>query len=317
MMADARASSPKVLPGRPGIARRWATFVAERFPPIAHVIMAGAFFLGNWAAASAFMGIGWKSPANVGSVVALVAAFIATLLIFFRLRAMDEIKDYQSDRSSHPDRPMPRGLISPREAKTMVAAGALAEFVLSAICGPAAMLAWAVLFAFSLLMFREFFIGPWLRPKTELYAITHTLVAGWMGLFIACGVSGLRLWELPSGAWVLALANWSVFNVYEFARKTFAPEEEQSGLESYSKRLGPQLAAVLSVAMAAGATAATWATIPRAGVWLACLVVLVAAGSVPYCCRPNRTFARLFRGVTTAFLVAFYVALACAEWCGR
>jgi 4-hydroxybenzoate polyprenyltransferase len=299
-----------------GFLPRWAAFVAERFPPARHLLMAGAFFAGNAAAAVALTG-GWLRP------VTAICGGAATLLIFLRLRIFDEIKDCRTDRDVHPERPLARGLIAPAEAWRVALAVAGAELLLALGCGLPALIAWAAVFGFSLLMFREFFIGAWLRPKMELYAAAHTLVAGWMGLFVAAAVSGQLPWELPARLWIFLIANWAVFNVFEFARKTWAPEEERPGVESYSGRLRPAGAALLAVGQVLPAAALAWPLLAGAAgrtpaLWTAALMAAIptAAASI-YVLSPGRSGARLYRGAMTLFIVGYYLALAAVIWAGR
>ena len=47
-----------------------------------------------------------------------------------------------------------------------------------------------------------------------------------------------------------ALVNWSVFNVFEFARKTYGRDESDGRAETYSERLGPLGAVLLSLGWA-------------------------------------------------------------------
>jgi len=297
----------------PPFLSRWATFVAERFPLGSHLAMAGAFFAGNAAAAVELAGAELRPlPAVLGA--------LATLLIFLRLRIFDEIKDCRTDRDAHPERPLARGLISPREAWRVALLLVGAELLLALGCGLPAAAAWGAVFGFSLLMFREFFIGAWLRPKMELYALAHTLVAGWMGLLVVAAVAGRFPWELPVRAWIFLVANWAVFNVFEFARKTWAPEEERAGVESYSSRLRPAGAAALAMGQVLPAVAFAWPLLAgnagrAAGLWAAALMAAVPAiAALLYVHSPVRACARLYRGAMTLFIVGYYATLAAMVW---
>jgi len=300
----------------PGFAARWWTFVRERFEPLGHVLMAGAFFAGNAGAARLLLG-------SDLTVRPAVCASLGVLLTFLRLRIFDEIKDHLTDREAHPDRPLARGLISPTEGRGVAAALAVLEAALALCCGLPALVAWAGVLVYSLLMYREFFIADWLRPKMELYAVAHTLVAGWMGIFVATAVSGRHLWELPAGLWGFILVNWAAFNVFEFARKTWGSDEERPGVESYSRRLRPVGAAVLSMSQVVMATGGIlivlWSEdMFRAAIWTAAaLAVPTAVGSLVYSLRAGRSTARAFRGVMTLFILGSYLALAAWAFLGR
>ena len=288
---------------------RWGAFIRERFAPARTVLMVAAFFAGNAVTAAIL----------TGATLSLwpgIPAFIAVLLIFFRLRIFDEIKDCRTDRIAHPDRPLARGLISLREARWVAVAVATAEAALAAVCGPAALLAWGVVLGFSLLMYREFFVGSWLRPKMELYAVTHTLVSGAMGLFVAAALSDRYPWQMSAGVWAFVLVNWAVFNVFEFARKTFGRDEENPRIESYSRRLRPWGAAALCMSQVAFAVAGLSLLLRATGmIWVVVAMAgLPAVGSVAYVCRPRLAVARAYRAIMQLFIVGYYIVLVACVW---
>ena len=50
--------------------------------------------------------------------------------------------------------------------------------------------------------------------------------------------------------YLTGLMYWCIFNLFEFARKTFAPSEERQGVESYSSLFGIAGAVILSISQA-------------------------------------------------------------------
>lgn len=292
---------------RPAVVR-WAVFVWERFPPPIHLPLVLAFGGGNLAVAAQVTGI---QP----SLKSLVLGLVAASFFFFRLRLFDELKDYETDLTEHPDRPLPRGVVSVREVKKAALFSAVLEGGLATILGWHVLAAWSIAALYSLLMYNEFFCGRWMRPKLELYALVHTLVAGGLGWFLAC-VGTLKMpWELPSVVLGFALVNWSVFNVFEFARKTYGDDESDGRAETYSGRLGPLGAVALSLFWAVLAvlltgpfflnqTAASW-------IWPTRLILLLppVLMSMIYLARPRRLVAQVFRALYSAFLFVFYLIL--------
>jgi len=283
--------------------RRWATVVSERFPPVAHVALIGAFFAGN--APDVVRGGG------TGALHAAAAA-AATLLVFFRMRVFDEIKDHATDVRLHPERPLARRLVSVREAKTVAFSVAAVEGLLAAACGASAFTVWTGVLAFTLLMYREFFLGTWLRPRMELYAVTHTFVVVGIGAFVAVAAGGAH--GLDTVLLAAAAGNWAVFNDFEFARKTFAPEEEKPGIETYSLRWGPRGAVTLTMAnVAVAAAAMLWTARASVAPLCAAAVVLFAvAVAVPYLLAPRAGSAAFYRRGMGVFLFGYYVLLAVA-----
>lgn len=292
---------------------RWWQFLKERHEPFGITLMVSAFF-----AASAFMAYqpGLHAPPCWRR---LTAGFIVVWLVFLHMRLFDEVKDYHFDREHNPGRPLARGLISVGEFSAMTLVCLLGEL------GLAAVMAWPMLpglvmvLCFTLLMRMEFFIGDWLRPQLELYAITHTFSAAMISMLIHTVVCFSDFAAVDRGMLLYALGNWFVFNVFEFGRKTFAVEEERAGVDSYSARLRPWGAVLLLLVNVAAAYAAFYfaATAKFAAVvdWrllgpAAGVTLLVALAGAVYAAQPTKAFAKLYRGVVTLYLLAYPAAIA-------
>jgi 4-hydroxybenzoate polyprenyltransferase len=290
---------------------RWWMFVRERYEPTTHLVMAASFALGNAAVVWLAVGLPGRGGSAAGSIV---FAFV----FFLRLRVLDEIKDYEADRTAHPGRPLPRGLVSLSEARRVAWLLVLGEVMIVAAVEPRALVAWLLLLAYSLGMSVEFGVGTWLRPRLELYAMSHTLVAGFLGLTIASLGSGVPLHQLPATSWIFAAANWAVFNVFEFSRKTFAPEEERDGVPSYSGRLGVRGATLLSLVWTGLALAVSWLVVfpdMRAPAWMGVTALALGAVAVtlPYQVRPRGGTAHLFRHGMAVWTMLLYGSLVSAH----
>lgn len=225
---------------------RWGRFLSERFPPASHVPMV-ALFAGFHAAISC---VAFLTPGTL-------AAFALSLVFFLKLRLYDELKDLDTDRILHPERPLPRGLVSVREVHRALAGVLVLETAFAFAWGGWTGIVFLPAVGWSLLMFREFFLGTWLRRHLTTYAVTHTFVVVLLSLSLrsllsgqAGALPGLRDLAafLPS-----ALGCWLVFNVFEFARKTFASSEEREGIDTYSKVWGRSGAVALTASQAVGA----------------------------------------------------------------
>lgn len=284
---------------RPGFARRWWTFVGERFPLLGNLPPIAAFFAANVAVAA---------RSAVPAVPRLILAGAVLLSFFLRLRIFDDLKDQSTDVRSNPGRPLARGLIAPGEARAVALGLLVLEAVLSAALGWSALGAWLVAAGFSLLMFMEFFCGAWLRPKLELYAVTHTFVACLMALMVFAAASDVASWR--GSDLLFALGSWAVFNVYEFARKTFDASGERPGIDSYSSRLGAWGAgaltasqAWLAVLLASAAPARPWSHAALTGLAAAVTVSALAFAL-------HRAPARLMRAAAGLFIFGFYALAA-------
>jgi 4-hydroxybenzoate polyprenyltransferase len=273
----------------------------ERFPPLQNLPMIAAFFAANVA-------VGSRAAVSVPAVPRLILAGAVLMSFFMRLRIFDDVKDQRTDVASNPGRPLARGLIAPVEARAVAFALLALEGLLSAVLGWSALGAWLVAAGFSLLMFKEFFCGPWLRPKLELYAVTHTFVACLMAVMVFATVSDVATWRAAD--LLFALASWAVFNVYEFARKSFDVSEERPGVDSYSSRLGAWGAgalaasqAWLAVLLGSAAPARPWSEAGFIGL-AAALTVSALAFAL------HRAPARLLRAAAGLFILGFYTLAA-------
>ncbi len=295
---------------------RWWTLVRERFSPASYLPMAALFVLANGLFALAALASAHVAFGRFG------AAYVLALSYFFRLRLFDEIKDYEVDLERNPHRPLARGLIGIGEVKRVIYALSAFELTLAAAFGWPVLLSHAIALGYSYLMYNEFFIGAWLRPRLTRYAVSHTVSSGLLGLAVAALVTGRGVWALPLAVWGLAAIDWALFNVFEFARKTYAPLEEPPAAETYSKRFGPRGAIALTLSQVVFALAVlAWlvrrgaAALPVSA-WvieaLATLVVVAPALAYAWCPEPKR--AAVFRAAAGLYIVAFLALLAVATW---
>jgi len=149
------------------------------------------------------------------------------MLFIIRLRAYDDVKDADTDRTEHPDRPIPRGLVTVRELDVAAVLILIVEGVLLACVGKLAFAMWALCAAWSVLMRLEFFVSTWLEAHIATYAISHMVV---MGLLFGCllaigadvrgadGVGFGELWSSPAFLFAM-LAATSIGIGFEWGRK--------------------------------------------------------------------------------------------------
>ena len=289
---------------------RWFIFSKERFPLLRHVLL-----IVFYVAANALVGLSSVSL-NIIPTYKIILCAIAVLAIFLHLRIFDEIKDYKNDLVVHKDRPLARGLISVREAKIAALSLILLELCLAFFVGHAAFIAAICTVAYSLIMYKEFFVGDWLRPKMASYALAHTLVSCWMSVFVFSAVTGLNFWMIPKTYGMFVLVNWMIFNIFEFGRKTFGKEEEEELVESYSKRLGPIRAAFNVVFMATVAMYIAYklgnifnlSFLYTISMYLLYGLTLLVAGL--YAVHNDKSSGKMFRGICSIFILFYNVIIA-------
>lgn len=146
--------------------------------------------------------------------VTLLGVVFAAFLL--RQRVIDEFKDNRHDSRNFPGRPFQRGLISTRGLVVLGVCALGIEFLAVYFVGGVAAILWYMpVFAYSLLMAKEFFVSGWLTKHFTIYFLLHEVV------FV-----GFALWLLAAAgaqynarlfAWVVAFV--SLMMGLEVARK--------------------------------------------------------------------------------------------------
>ncbi|HLD99381.1 MAG TPA: manganese transporter permease [Bdellovibrionota bacterium] len=293
-----------------GQAIAWWQFIRERFDPVSHLLMIGLFFVAHLVLARSV----YLEPLNRGSLFAL---FVGTLAFFFKLRLYDEIKDFQVDKKFNPTRPLARGLLNHRDLYWAIALCIVIELVAFGLQGMAALISISFAIGYSLLMYREFFIGRYLRPLLTTYAISHTVVSVFLSVALFSALTGDAAWALRKQLAYFALNSWCLFNVFEFGRKTFASREERDQVQSYSKIFGRFGAVFLVLTMATGSAWLLFAMeLPGRNCLRALLGLLgglLALSGLAYAILDRKPFGGVYRGISSLYIVLVYLGLV-AVW---
>ncbi len=289
----------------------FAAYLAERFPPVTYGIMVAVFYLAAAWVARASSGGG---PVSLG-LRDLVPALVI-FLYFFHLRVFDEHKDAEGDLIAHPERVLSRGIVTLGQLSVVAWAGIGLQALASWLLGWPALVAWAVAFAYSLLMRVEFFAPGFLRRHIVLYLLTHNpsvILLAWYGMVAATG------WPepLPSEAWLgFGLVASSSSALFEVGRKVRAPGDERQGQETYSASLGIPGAVALGGAAAAlfAATVVWLGLVLGFGPWfywaVAGLILWNGYGWVSYLVSRTRRSATRVAGITSVTMLAGFLLVA-------
>lgn len=210
------------------MARRWLVYLKERFPLVVYLIVAGGItFSGLWLYGS--------RP----SVLPIVLTLYGLLIFFFELRLMDELKDYQKDLTAHPQRPLPRGLLSIEEVKRAIFGVAVSMGVFALLLAalgffPAAVTYLAITL-YLLGMFFEFFIGRWLNDRPLTYALSHQFILVLLCVFSVVMSAPEKMFALRTLGYGLLVVGG--FFAYEVCRK-LSPQAHPI-LKTYLSVYGP------------------------------------------------------------------------------
>ena len=237
--------TPAVTPQSP-LHQRFLAWMGERFP-FANALLFFILYLATAAIARATL----EGQIQVSAMD--LAACLVTWSFFLVLRIFDEHKDYKLDCRNHPDRILQSGLITLNHLKIAGALALTAQVLWSLWLDGGigqTTTAWLMMFGWTCLMGKEFFIGEWLTRHLTTYAISHMLVMPLIVWWLAnLAVPGLAY--SPTLGILMGLAFVSGF-CFEITRKTKGPEEERDTVDSYSRVFGVRGAALIVMALVTG-----------------------------------------------------------------
>ena len=189
---------------------KWLKYSKERFPLLVYLLLSTGFSLSaNYMFSDNFI------------VLPFALSLFGILLFFFELRLMDELKDYEKDKVANPDRPLPRGLLTPKQVEKAIKGilGGMIGFalLLSLTLNIYAGIYYLLLILYLFLMYKEFFIPEWLNKKILLYAASHQVILIILCIFtVSCFSPGLALSDKCLLYGLLVLCS---FFTYEVCRK--------------------------------------------------------------------------------------------------
>ncbi len=194
-------------------------------------------------------------PLNLAeSIIGCLVFFMA----LFEIRILDEHKDYAKDVIAHPERMLSKSDITLADLRKLLYVMVALQTAMAIYLGPAPFFVWLAIQAFSLLMFREFFVPEFLNRHMGLYLVSHQISVPLALLF---GISQRAdICNLASGQPVLLtlflFGTMMVTVNFEIARKTWSPDREHENADSYSKVWGISGAVIVNqiVAVLAGAS---------------------------------------------------------------
>ena len=190
----------------------------------------------------------------------LLPLFIIIFMFFFQLRITDEFKDYEEDLKYRSYRPVQRGVISLKTLRKIGIATVIVQIILAHIINPKLIYFMLLVWVYMFLMTKEFFIKNWLTEKILIYALSHVVIMIFITLVIVKG-TGYILQDHFSETLYLLLEKYekNIFIgliplfalnylngiVLEIGRKTRRADEEEHGVQTYSKLWGRKKAVVI------------------------------------------------------------------------
>lgn len=282
---------------------KWGTFVNERLEPVSHLTMVAVFIVGHILLAKSvgFVTLkAWQFP----------FLFIGVVFFFTKLRFYDEIKDYETDIIFNPTRPLPRGLVTHQDLYKGIILSIIIETIAFSLCSTAGILCAALAIGYSLLMYKEFFIGKYIRPHLTTYAMSHTVVTILLSLAIFASLSGVMFYKLHKDLILFSIISWLLFNIFEFGRKSYLENEERDHVPTYSNLFTRWGAFALVLSQALIATylllkMAAWTQNFRLA-FVVILILLIIIGMLYSKAALNTNWGKIYRNFTSIYIVLIY-----------
>ena len=188
----------------------------------------------------------------------IIALFIIIFMFFLQLRITDEFKDYEEDLKYRAYRPVQRGIISLKTLGKIGIATVIIQIMLAHVINPEIIYFMIFVWIYMFLMAKEFFIKKWLTKRILIYALSHVVIMVFITLVIVeatqyivpkniFDVFILQRYKHNIDFALIPLFTLNYLNgiVLEIGRKTRRADEEEHGVQTYSKLWGRKKAVVI------------------------------------------------------------------------
>ena len=191
----------------------------------------------------------------------IAALFIIIFMFFLQLRITDEFKDYEEDLKYRAYRPVQRGVITLKALGKIGIATVIIQIILAYVIDFKIIYFMIIVWFYMFLMAKEFFIKEWLTKRILIYALSHVVIMIFITLVIVNATQYIVLGEAENiikfGAlqWyrhnidiaLIPLLTLNYLNgiILEIGRKTRRSDEEEHGVQTYSKLWGKKKAVVI------------------------------------------------------------------------
>ena len=188
----------------------------------------------------------------------IIALFIIIFMFFFQLRITDEFKDYEEDLKYRAYRPVQRGIISLKTLGKIGIATVIIQIMLAHVIDPEIIYFMIFVWIYMFLMAKEFFIKKWLTKRILIYALSHVVIM----VFITLVIVEATQYIVPKNIFdvfilqryrhnidfaLIPLFALNYLNgiVLEIGRKMRRADEEEHGVQTYSKLWGRKKAVIV------------------------------------------------------------------------
>ena len=192
--------------------------------------------------------LSWRLGFEHSYILVVLIAFMFFIFLF-KLMVLDELKDFAHDSKYYPDRPIQKGLLSLLELKLLGITAFLIELLITLFLGYGISLTVFVLASiYTFFMYKEFFVGAFIKSKLLLYLILHELVFVFVYFWLFFFGINNPFTINRSMFWQLILFILTIVLI-EVARKSRFKLDENASKDTYSARYGLHFVSIVLVAL--------------------------------------------------------------------
>jgi len=193
---------------------------------------------------------------NAINLFDLVSGCVVFFLVLFQIRILDEHKDYEKDLIAHPERMLSKGIITLAELRKVLYVIIVIQVGISIYIGLSQLIIWIVIFCYTLLMFKEFFVPEFLNKRIGLYLISHQIIIPIQLLFSISMRTNISIINSSDAIYIIIFLFGSMMATicFEIGRKTWSADREHDLADSYSKIWGIKQTIIINqfIALLAG-----------------------------------------------------------------
>lgn len=289
---------------------RLLTYQKERFPILIHIPLIAAF---------SFSVIGYSRACRhvEGFIngIDYAACVLTNVFMFVLLRVSDEHKDKEDDAKYRQYLPVPRGLVSLKELRTIAWSLFAIASIINIIFYSKLLPLYIFMMVYLALMRYEFFIPEWLKKHQVMYITTHMIIIPLADIYASSYDWKLANAEAPIG--LLYFFGVSFLNgvILEVGRKLRAEETEEHGVVSYTKLWGQKGAGIIWLLLLLANFALARIALYESGALYYTTIVLntlVAIAIIPaawFIIKPQKAATKLIELMSLIWALGMYITL--------
>lgn len=168
----------------------------------------------------------------------LIVPTLAPFFLLIYYRVSDEFKDLATDKKYFPERPVPSGRVLLADLTSIMVIVSVLGFIINFLM-PYALTEFIVAWVFTFLMGKWFFMEKWIGNNRLLAFATHSPVGIFLYWYVIKFFLHFHGKELHESS-ILCLIGFFVLPglTWEILRKTYLPQDEKEGYQTYSEILG-------------------------------------------------------------------------------